>query len=250
MAITLTTQNHFRAVQRRSFCYLCAEAFRDGDNTNRDHVPPSRLFANVDREPSLWLPTHVECNSNRSADDEIITQLIGMLHGRPLAERGRQPRFAGSTFPDGTRGFGAALQFRPIIFRWVCGFHAALYDEPLGTAESFISPPVPEGRIGETQIDPIPVADVTPHLVDELRRNRLTGTIDSIICRNGQCHYECVWTQADDGRRICVWALNIYNWRELADTNHFEPRGCVGVYRLRNGSVPRTAAIATRLHSR
>jgi hypothetical protein len=139
---------------------------------------------------------------------------------------------------------------RPIIFRWICGFHAALYDEPLGPAESFISPPVPEGRVGETQIDPIPIAEVTPHLVDELKRNRLTGTIDSIICRNGRCHYECVWTQADDGRRICVWALNIYDWRELGDTTHFEPRGCVGVYRLKNGTVPPTAAIATRLISR
>jgi hypothetical protein len=248
LAITLTTQNQFRAVQRRSFCYLCAETFRDGDNINRDHVPPSRLFAQADREPSLWLPTHGQCNSNRSADDEVITQLIGNLHGRPIAERGRQPRFAAGTFPDGTLGVGAALQLRPIIFRWVCGFHAALYDEPLGPAESFIFPPVPEGRVGENQIDPLPIPDVAPHLVTELKRNRLTVTIDSIICRNGRCHYECVWTQADDGRRICVWALNIYDWRELGDTTHFEPRGCVGVYRLKNGTVPRNAAIATRLH--
>ncbi len=218
------------------------------DQKNRDHIPPSRLFAKADREPSLWLPTHEQCNQNRSAEDEVIAQLIGTLHGRPITEQGRKPRFAAGTFPDGTLGLGAAIQLRPIIFRWVCGFHAALYDEPLGPAESFMFPPVPEGRVGEKQVDPLPIPDVVPHLVAELKRNRMTETLDAVICRNSRCHYECVWSQADDGRRICIWGLNIYDWRELGDTNHFEPRGCVGVYRLKNGTVPRNAAIGTRLH--
>src|SRR6266508_562084 len=95
---------------------------------NKANFAPSKMFAKADREPSLWLPTHEQCNQNRSAEDEVIAQLIGTLHGRPITEQGRKPRFAAGTFPDGTLGLGAAIQLRPIIFRWVCGFHAALYD--------------------------------------------------------------------------------------------------------------------------
>jgi hypothetical protein len=178
----------------------------------------------------------------------VIAQFVGMVHGRPIAERGRKPKFAAGKFPDGTLGVGAAIPLRPIIFRWICGFHAALYNEPLGPAERFVFPPFPESRVGETMVEPVPIPDVVPHFVDELKRNRLTGTIDVVTCRNGKVRYECVWSQADDGRRICIWGLNIYDWRNLGDINHFEPRGCVGMYHLKSGSVPRTAAIGTRLH--
>src|SRR2546421_10460584 len=160
VTISLTKQSDFRIVQKRSFCYLCAKTFCVGDSKDRDHVPPSQLFATTDREPSLWLPTHKQCNGNRSAEDEVIAQFVGMVHGRPIAERGRKPKFAAGKFPDGTLGVGAAIPLRPIIFRWVCGFHAALYDEPLGPAERFVFPPLPESRVGETLVEPVPIPDV------------------------------------------------------------------------------------------
>jgi len=152
------------------------------------------------------------------------------------------------TFPDGSLGVGATgLALKPIIFRWVTGFHAALYNEALGPSGYMVFPPLPEGRVRGTRVEPVPVPEVVPHLVEELKRNRSTGTLDVIQCRNGHCRYECVWSQADDGRRICIWGLDLYGWRELGDVHHFEPRGCVGSYRPNSGLIPATATLGTRL---
>lgn len=248
MPITLTAQAEFRAVQKRTFCYLCANVFEAGEARNRDHVPPSTLFATPDRQPALILPTHPGCNHNRSAEDEVVGQVVGVLHGRPVAEQGRRPRFVAGSFPDGTRGVGSNLAMKPIIFRWVCGFHAALYNEPMGPSGYMVSLPLPEGRMTDEHVEPLPVPDVVPHLVAELKRNRLTGTLDVVICCSGQCRYECVWSQADNGRRICIWGLDVYGWKLLGDVAHFEPRGCVGVYWPNSGLIPSTATRGTRLH--
>jgi len=143
----------------------------------------------------------------------------------------------------GVRG----VELKQIIFRWVCGFHAALYNQPMGASGYMLFPPLPEGQIKGRHVEPVPVPDVIPHLVKELKRNRLTGTLDVIVCRNDRCRYECVWSQADDGRRICIWALDLYGWAELGDITHFEPRGCVGVYWPDDGLIPATATLGTRL---
>lgn len=145
-------------------------------------------------------------------------------------------------------GVGAGgLQLKPIIFRWVRGFHAALYDQPVGPSRYMVFPPLPEGRVEGRQVEPVPVPDVIPDLVKELKRNRLTGTLDVIVCRNSRCRYECVWSQADDGRRICIWALDLYGWRELGDITHFEPRGCIGAYCPSDRLIPPIATLGTRL---
>jgi hypothetical protein len=248
MAITLRTQAALRAVQARAFCYLCARPLQPRETRNRDHVPPSALFATVDRQPALILPTHTSCNHSRSAEDELIGQLIGVLRGRPMAARGRRPKIASGTFPDGSLGLGVTgLAFKPIIFRWVTAFHAALYNEPLGPAGYMVFPPVAEGQVRGARVEPVAVPEVIPHFVQELRRNRGTGTLDVIACRNGRCRYECVWSRADDGRRICVWGLDLYGWKDLGDVEHFGTRGCVGAYWPNSGLIPSTATLGTLL---
>jgi len=245
----LDSQSGFRELSRFTFCYLCAKRIEVHQRRNRDHVPNSALFASNDRQPAVILPTHEACNHDRSADDEIITQLIGVLHGRPMSPRGRRPQLGSMTFPDGSRGVGAlGLQLKRIIFRWVTGFHAALYGEPLGSSNHMTFPPLPEGRIAGGRVEPVPVPEVIPEFVAAIKRNRLARNIDAVISRNGKCRYECVWAQADDGRRICIWALDLYGWKNLGDVLHFEPRGCVGTYRLDIGHIPAGAALETRLH--
>ena len=83
--------------------------------------------------------------------------------------------------------------------------------------------------------------------MEELKRNRATGTLDQITCRNGKCHYECVWTQADKGQWFCVYALSLYDWMQLGDWSRFESRGCVGAYLRPGGGVPAGATCGTRL---
>lgn len=249
MARQLITEADFNAARRQTFCYLCARSFQPRERPNGDHVPPKNLFGGADRQPALVLPAHVACNAARSAADEVITQLVGVLHGRPIAPRGRKPKFAWGTFPGGSIGVAAGgLHFKETIFRWVSGFHAALYSEPLGPAVFMVFPPFPEGRVEEEhKVEAVPVPDGVPQLVKELKRNRLTGTLDVIVCRNGRCRYECVWSLADDGRPICIWALDLYGWRDLGDIKHFEPRGCVGLYGPNDRLIPTLASRGTRL---
>ena len=247
MPIKLTSQAEFQTARKQEFCYLCERVFKPGEVRNRDHVPTSALFAVADSQPALILPTHRACNHRRSAEDEVIGQLVGVLHGRPIAEHGRKPKLLPGRFADGSSGVGTSLQVNPIIFRWVRGFHAALYNEPLGPSKYKIFSPLPEMRITEKHAEPVPIPDEIPHFVDHLKRNRLTRTMDVVVCRNDRCLYESVWIQADNGRSFCIWGLDIYGWKELGDINHFEPRGCVGMYQPNSGVIPATATTGTHL---
>jgi hypothetical protein len=83
-------QRSRRNLPNDTFCYLCGEPIVDGEEWNRDHVPPQRLFAKSVRRqysPQLdWLPTHVACNSAFASDEEyLVTALVGQ-HGTAWAK--------------------------------------------------------------------------------------------------------------------------------------------------------------------
>jgi hypothetical protein len=248
MAIVLDSQRAFREVQRLSFCYLCGGELTPTDDRNREHVPPSSIFAVVDRNVPLILPTHRGCNSGWSQHDEAIGQLVGVLHGRHVPEATRL-EFGAGHFADGSQGVAVrGLDLRSVIRRCVRGFHAALYREPLVDTKSFSTcPPMPEARVEQGDGQYAQVADVLGNFVEELKRNRATGTLDRIVCRNGKCHYDCVWSRADDGKWLCIYGFDLYGWKGLGDDQHYEPRGCIGTYRLREGRVPDRATEATEL---
>jgi hypothetical protein len=82
MAVLLTTHKALQGIQKLSFCYLCSRELSSQEAINRDHVPPSSLFAFADRDLPLILPTHAACNFSQSQDDQVIGQLVGLLHGR------------------------------------------------------------------------------------------------------------------------------------------------------------------------
>jgi hypothetical protein len=244
----LDNQNAMRKVQKLPFCYLCGK--RLVDPRNDDHVPPDAIFRSADRNFPLTLPTHEKCNGDRSAEDQVIGQLVGLLHRKSLDPRQNKLTVQSGRFPDGTTG--AALydiDLKAIIRRWVRGFHSALYGEflPDDSGLFMTSLPLPEGEptgVGG-RFNQIPA--VIPEFVKELKRNRATNTLDRILCRNKKCRYECVWTQADRGQWLCMYGLDLYGWIELGDTTHFEARGCVGAYRRPAGGTPPGATCATRL---
>jgi hypothetical protein len=78
-----------------------------------------------------------------------------------------------------------------------------------------------------------------PAPAKELKRNRTVGNLDRIVCRNETCRYECVSSQAHDGRWICIYGLDLYNWRDLGSRNQ-PARGCVGCYQRPTGECHRT----------
>jgi hypothetical protein len=140
------------------------------------------------------------------------------------------------------------LDFRAIIHRWIRGFHAALYSEYLPEDTPFSTcPPVPEAEPTANGPKIRSVMEAVPEFVKELKRNRATGTLDRIVCRNSKCRYECVWSQADNGTWMCIYGLDLYQWIDLGDTTNFEPRGCVGSYIRSGGGIPAVGTRTTRL---
>lgn len=238
---SLTTQTDFRDVQRLPFCYVCGKTFMPDERIDRDHVPPKNIFLPKDREP-LWLPTHVACNSGYHEIDEKIGQLIGLRYGKvPQNRRSSKLRFAFS--PDLQHGAVANLNIDEAVWRWIAGFHAALYREPLlPTDNRALVTPFPRGRMvdGHLVIDPI----LQQHLVsvERIKLNRARNNLDKISANRGRLQYECVWYQSDNqGLWMCMFALDLCDWKDLGRTDLHPARGCAGYYVLSSGNAPRTA---------
>jgi hypothetical protein len=130
------------------------------------------------------------------------------------------------------------------IWRWVKGFHAALYRQPLAGNTCSIQTPFPRGekRYGGIIVRPI----LQQHLlaIAAIKRNRASDNLDVLAAYNGKLRYECVWCQADGGEAwICAFGLDIYDWKDLGShTNGIPARGCAGIYALADRSVPETAS--------
>lgn len=243
MSVSLKTPADFRAAKGLTFCYLCSEPFRvTNDDIDNDHVPPTSLFAEADRNYPLQLRTHKKCNGQESPRDEFIGQLVGALHGKLPKPRDQKLQLGDIRRPDGavvTVLFDAPNLVR-IIRRWVRGFHAALYREPL-TSQAFICfPPVAElNQQPGGVISPVPVPDACTELVGAIKRSRAADRVDRISCNNEQLRYECTWTHDDDGRPMCIFALDLYDWKRLGVD--YGARGCVGSYPY---TIPAHASLA------
>ena len=124
--VRLETQRHFRPVQRLPFCYLCGQAFAARKDRNRDHVPPKCTFAKSDREP-LILPSHVTCNRSYELLDEKVGQFIALRRREVADPDNDRLRFALS--PDMKHGALINVDVDGAVWRWIKGFHAALYGE-------------------------------------------------------------------------------------------------------------------------
>lgn len=250
VAIRLETQKDFGRIRALPFCYVCGQTFAAGEVPNRDHVPPTGIFTKDDRQPPLILRSHEKCNGDQSAHDQVIAQLVGLLHGREASAKDRKLDVRPHVTESGaTTAVLRGHDLDAVIRRWVRGFHAALYKGPLPESKYFsTNSPFPEATQEGDGIRPEPIPPALSRYVDTIKQNRATGNLDGIVCRNGKCRYECVWTRADNcGPWLCIYCLDLYNWIELGDINNFEARGCAGAYLLPDGGVPRFASTSTRL---
>jgi hypothetical protein len=229
--IELRTQQAVRPAQQLPFCYLCGEAFQDGDQKNRDHVPPTTIFVEADRTFPLILPTHYACNHDRHLEDQTIGQLVGILHQQaPDPEQLKMELMAGIAADGQLYVAAGGFDLRGILRRWVIGFHAALYGAPADAGPNFMTfPPLAEADKDTGKL--LPVHAIVPELVRVIRYNRSLGKVDRVVTRNGKCIYECVWIESDKpGVWFCAYALDLYGWVNLGDIDRFGRRGCVGMY--------------------
>jgi hypothetical protein len=238
--VSLTTQKEFRELQTIPFCYLCGNGFVAGDEKDRDHVPPQSAIAKCDREP-LLLPTHVRCNGSHHLNDEKIGQLIALRRGEAPRKGVRRLHVALS--PDATQGAVTNLNIDQAVWRWIAGFHAALYrSPPIGIKGSLVTPlPRAQNLNGRFVMDSLKPQHQL--FVRTIKENRARNNLDRIRCNKGKVLYECVWCQSDKGGLwFCMYALDIYDWKDLGRTGILPARGCAGFYIMQSGDAPINAA--------
>ena len=243
----LATQKELRQVRKLPFCYLCGKPLMNRDST-RDHVPPESIFAKKDRNPPLILPVHLSCNEQQSDDDEVIGQLVAVLHKKPAERRLNRLQMKGYKVDEsGIPALGVHdTQIEGIIMRWVKGFHAALYSKHLQVDHKWIVHP-PFWRASENgkTLNVRPPLPQEAVLVRCMKMNRQAYTIDQVVTCCGKCVYACTWDRLDNGQRICVFGLRLYEWEKLGE-KRLPQRGCVGCYCSVDG-MPKLATEATQL---
>ena len=238
---TLATQKEIRSAKNLPFCYLCGRLFTVADTINDDHVPAATCFELGDRSFPLILKTHNACNSSHSQTDEKIGQLIGLKTNRiPRPENQRLKIHAVGL--ESHHPFAAVVSNLPIdaaVWRWIRGFHAALYATYLPElAPHLIQTPFPAA---EPTAAGLVTRDVRPQhqmFVRVLKENRTINRLDRLSCNNEKLTYECVWVKSDDGTWMCIFALDLYDWKDLGDINNFPARGCAGAYIHAQGTLP------------
>lgn len=246
----IQTPRNFQDVASLPFCYWCGRLFLPHDAMNGDHVPPKNAFDIPDRTPPLKLKTHITCNSAHKITDELIGQLVGLQRNYvtpdPKHRRLKMEVYSGQSF-------GAVTNVNVIeaVWRYIRGFHAALYREPLsGKPEGTMTTPFTRAWIEDDELVlEGPKKDQHFAIVQALKNQRALGNVDRIVSNNGKLTYECVWVWAVDRngpmikRRACFFALDIYSWKQLGDVGQFPARGCAGAYFLPDGHAPARASL-------
>ena len=246
----IKTHKKLQEIRDLPFCYFCGCNFNNDDNVTRDHVPPKAVFLPSDRKNPLILPAHYNCNQNESWADEVIGQLIYSLHGIYPEKEKTRVKIGVYEDPRSKQPITALenLNLRGFIGRCVKAFHAALYGEylPRNTPNWFDPPPLSAIK-KDNKIELEKSSIHFPLFVETIKKNRKAGRIDRIECFNGKCIYECVWEQMDNGDWACMFALNIYDWKQLGDPLLQKQRGCVGYYMPKNGLPPKAAKGIARI---
>lgn len=230
----------FQAVRKLPFCYICGKEFVEDDIKSYDHVPPKNAFNAKDKEPPLKLKTHKSCNEKYSSDDKKMGHLIRLSRGDIPSTKALNIVHYPISNMAAVDNVNVAAQ----AWRWVKGFHAALYSKKFLGAKGNIEMPFPRAEKGNRNVK---IVDIHPqHLafVDTIKTNRANTNLDMIISNNQKMRYECVWCQFDNSNKwFCVFAIDIYGWKDLgSNTKEIPARGCAGFYSLPDYSVPENAS--------
>lgn len=244
---SLSTQRELRSVSVLPFCYICGNYFTEGADTDGDHVPPKTCFDKRDRNIPLKLKTHRECNGKFNLIDEQIGQVISLKRGTIPPVRNRRLAITRFFVPSRIAPISAInnLDIRGAVRRWVSGFHAALYQEPMpGETQFGIETPFPSARFANRGIQIDQLRPQHRLFVDILKTNRAANNVDRISTNNRKMVYECVWIKSDNAEEwICIFALDIYGWKDMGDVHNFAPRGCAGFYQLPSCKAPSSTTL-------
>lgn len=221
------------------------------DDIDQDHVPPQAVFDLSDHNFPLKLAAHkAQCHSPVNLDDEVLGQLVSLIHGKRAPARNDKLKI--ELYQNANSGTPLALfnqrDIGFLIRRWLKGFHAALYRNPLPDGTEFVvQSPFPSGTIHHGQLKEDSIRDQHYAFVECIKRNRAVQNLDKVVSNNQKLRYECIWDQLSDKSWACIFALDLYGWIDLGDVNNFRPRGCAGLYKMPDGNAPVAASRATKL---
>jgi hypothetical protein len=257
MGMSITNQRAARMAWRRSaVCYLCGEPLpildleetpirRNDPTINDDHVPPETLFAPADRANfPLLLRTHATCNGGESSNDQKMAELFRLIWN-PKTEDDLQVlalEWESDSTERATASYWRGDDLPAIVFRWIRGFHHALYGEhlPLNTKRATLLPFLemkPEGAVRPHQ----QYFDFARHI----QRQRALDSLDQIIAYNGRLQYQCVWF-TDGACSTCIYALDVNGWSVFSGGPAGSYRSAVGCYVTR--SIPLGATTLSSIH--
>jgi hypothetical protein len=257
MSTTISCQLDARRVwSRAALCYLCGEPLpileldapefhRKSPDVNRDHVPPEKLFAPADRiDFPLLLRTHVRCNGGESQNDQKMAELFRSIWNSETEADFEALELEWLTDQDGraNSSFWKYDDLPAMVFRWIRGFHYALYNEilPINANRATLLPFL-EIRPDGTS----PSLDQYHDMASKIRRQRMTGQLDKITAYNGRLRYECAWF-IDAGRPTCVYALDVNGWSIFSGDRAGPNRSGLGCYLTK--VIPPGASQLSRLH--
>jgi hypothetical protein len=197
----------------------------------------------------VWV--HQECNTNQTADDEKIGQLLSVRHGPPPTKERLRFTIGSVKTADGDdiAAVTVGVDWKRIIRRWICACHAALYSEYLPLdVKMKLHLPWPEAVAGpDEHLTFRPIPDDHRKLVQAIKVNRPLGRTDKILGWNQKFIFECLWDRADNGPWLCIFTIDLYRWKELAcDIPTVPLRGCVGCY-WSDARPPDGASIGTSI---
>jgi hypothetical protein len=199
---SISTQQDCRQAQKLQFCYLCGREFLPGEERTQDHLPPKTIFAAADRNtgPVLWLPVHRACNTAEGTIDQKLGQLIGLRRYEvPASRRDRQLKF--KVFPRQSLGAIINVNIEQAVWRWVRGFHTALYREHLPNAPMrALTTPFPRAQEEASGPEIEPMKEPEHRIiVRTIKTNRAKRNLDLIHTHDAKLRYEAVWCQSDQG---------------------------------------------------
>lgn len=244
------------AWKQSAVCYLCGEPLpildlsetpicREDPTVNDDHVPPETLFAPGDRANyPLKVRTHVSCNGDQSQNDQKMAELFRLIWN-PQTQDDLQT--LALEWESDASGRAIASYWRNddlpgIVFRWIRGFHHALYGEYL--------PPQTKRATLLPFLEIKPNGASRPHqqyydIAKSIQRQRALNSLDQIIAYNGRLQFQCAWFMGGNSA-TCIYALDVNGWSVFSGGRAGPYRSCLGCYVT--CSIPSEATKLSALH--
>jgi hypothetical protein len=161
-------------------------------------------------------------------------QIVHLLHGRQPTPAKRRVKLT-APFPHQQDLGAIGDDLAGFIWRWVRGFHAALYRQflPLNTDRRILGP-LPAGVVKDGRPFSFDDPGMFRASVATLKNNYAGGNVDQVVNRNGKCIYHCVWDTARHSQKgavlMCHFRLRVYDWERLARGSPAKFAGCAGSY--------------------